>query len=258
MSQKKLFKFALDLGEVMLSNGAETSRVEDTMQRILSKSNYRFVESFVTPTGIFTSMASTDDEEHPLSYIRRVHKNTTHMNKVARANQISRDFCNDLISLDEAICQLAITIQLKEYPSWQRLLATGTTAGFFVFVFGGQWNDFIVALIAGLLLGLIERPIRQSELSRFFLPLIGGALIGSVALLLTQVIPLGSNLNLIIIGAIMPLVPGVAITNAIRDTFEGDLVSGVSRAADAFILASLIAVGVGTVLKTGYLIGGWR
>ena len=46
----------------------------------------------------------------------------------------------------------------------------------------------------------------------------------------------------------MLLVPGLAITNAIRDTIAGDYVSGVARAADAFLCAVAIAVGAGFVM----------
>ena len=58
--------------------------------------------------------------------------------------------------------------------------------------------------------------------------------------MLTSILPLGQHLDPIIIGSIMPLVPGVAITNAIRDTIQGDLVAGNSRATEAFLIIFLL------------------
>ena len=46
----------------------------------------------------------------------------------------------------------------------------------------------------------------------------------------------------------MPLLPGLDITNAIRDTVNGDLVSGVARTAEALLKAVAIAAGVGVVI----------
>jgi len=60
---------------------------------------------------------------------------------------------------------------------------------------------------------------------------------------------MGSHFDLIVVSSVMPMVPGVAITNAIRDTLHGDLISGVARTLDAFIVAASIAAGVGIVLS---------
>lgn len=257
MNHKKLFQFALDLGELMLSSGAETFRVEDTMRRILTKSNYQFVEAFVTPTGIFTTMSSsTDNSELPLSYIRRVSMRTNNMNKITGANQISRLFCNDEITLDEAVARLEELKQLIEYPTWIILLATTITASAFALMFGGTLMDGLSALICGFCLAITNYLLEKTKTSKFFQYLIGGFVVGILSILFTKQLHIGDNIDFIIIGGIMPLVPGVAITTGIRDIINGDLVSGVSRAADAFIIASLIAAGIGFALKLFHFTGG--
>ena len=53
----------------------------------------------------------------------------------------------------------------------------------------------------------------------------------------------------IIIGSIIRLVPGVALTNSIRDFFHGDYLSGAIRMLDAFLIGGCIAVGVGFVVR---------
>ena len=85
--------------------------------------------------------------------------------------------------------------------------------------------------------------------------LIGSALTTAFALLITGLFSMGDT-SPIIIGAIMPLLPGLAMTNAIRDTMRGDLVSGVARGAEALLVAVALGTGAGLVLKAAMLLRG--
>ena len=60
----------------------------------------------------------------------------------------------------------------------------------------------------------------------------------------------------IIIGGIMPLVPGIPLTNSIRDFINSDYLSGSIRLIDALLTAFCIAVGVGIVITIVQLTGG--
>ena len=64
------------------------------------------------------------------------------------------------------------------------------------------------------------------------------------------------SLDKVIIGGIIPLVPGVALTNGIRDVANCDYLSGTIRAIDAVLIAAGIALGVGLVLKGAALLPG--
>lgn len=247
MNHKQLFDYAMTTGEVMLRNGAETSRVEDTISRILKTSNFKIVESFVTPTGIFATL--DDSSIEMITVVKRVSKREIHLYRVALANDLSRKFCNGEIELEDAISQLESIKKELPYPDILMIIAKGLAAGSFSLVFGGNIYDMMAALIIGIALSLIQIFLRKFDTSKFFEDILGGALIGGLAILLYYYIHLGSNFDIIVIGGIMPLVPGVAITNAIRDTIQGDFLSGVSRTADAFIVAMSVAVGVGSVLK---------
>ena len=87
----------------------------------------------------------------------------------------------------------------------------------------------------------------EGSVSSTLYTLLSGAISAAIAVFSVRLYPLGNQTS-IIIGAIMPLLPGLAITNAIRDTVNGDLVSGVARTADALLKAVAIAAGVGAVL----------
>ena len=55
----------------------------------------------------------------------------------------------------------------------------------------------------------------------------------------------------------MPMVPGVAITNAVRDTLQGDYISGGARILEAFLKAAAVALGVGAAMAlTGLMYPG--
>ena len=67
---------------------------------------------------------------------------------------------------------------------------------------------------------------------------------------------LGENLDRIIIGALMALVPGIAITNAMRDIMAGDMVAGISKGAEALLIGAAIALGTALGLGAAGLLGG--
>ena len=254
MDYKKLFKFAMLSGEIMLKNGAETYRVEDTINRILATSNFQVVESFVTPTGIF---ATLDDPTIDLiSYIKRVDTRTINLMKIELANGVSRKYCASELSLDNAYNLMEDVGNKPPYSNIINSISTCFVAGFFTIMFEGSIFDMLSSLIIGFCLSIVINSFSRFNTTRFFINIIGGSIISILALVFTILIPIGTDINLIIIGSIMPLVPGVAITNGIRDTIEGNLVSGLSRIIEAIFLAASIAIGVGAILKIYYLVSG--
>lgn len=247
MDYKNIFNYAIFTGELMLRNGAETSRVEDTINRILRTTQFKTVESFVTPTGIFVTL--DDPSIDMITIVKRVHKREVHLYRVALANDLSRKFCTGDVDLETALTTLESIRNELPYPNVLMVLARSFGAGCFTVVFGGNLKDMIAAFIIGIFLSITQIFLAKFDASKFFGDIIGGALIAIIGIILFHYVHLGTNFDLIIIGGIMPLVPGVALTNAIRDTIQGDFLSGISRTADAFIVAMSVAVGVGSILK---------
>ena len=87
-------------------------------------------------------------------------------------------------------------------------------------------------------------------MSKIIVNLVGGVVITALALLARQ-IPFWETLRLegMISGAIMPLVPGMAFVNAIRDIADSDFLSGTVRMIDALLVFVYIAIGVGITLS---------
>lgn len=252
MENEKGLNLAITAAEILLKNGAETNRIETTADMILSSLGY-ISHTFVTPTTIIISI---EDESGKLNTaIRRVHFRLIDLSKVDMVNSFSRDFCAGKIGLDEGINYLDEINRKNRYKSFYRVLGGCLGASMSMLIFGGTWADFLPTVITVFITLNILYTIEKHELSVFLTNLIGSIIISLLALSFTY-LGFGENLNKIIIGAIMPLVPGVALTNGARDFMSGDLISGIARTAEAVMIAIAIAAGVGATLQIWFYMRG--
>lgn len=253
MNYKLLMDTALLAGEIMLTSGAETYRVEDTMCRILKISNLERTEAFVMMTGI---VATLDDPSiDAITLVKRIDKQSTNLNFIYLANDISRKLCCMDIDLESAYQGLKEISEKKQYSELVLWLAMIFATVTFVILLGGNTMDCMVAMLNGLLLVLCKFVTRRIIISRFITNLVASILVAINTMIFVNMTGLNVNNEIIISGSIMPMVPGVAITNAIRDTLQGDYMSGTTRAIEAFVIAASIAVGIGVGLGI-YVIGG--
>lgn len=249
---KKLMKLAIRAGETLLTNGAETYRVEDTMERICnSRDNIFNVNSFVTQTGIFLTF-----EHNKQSYVNfiRVKDLTINLKKITEVNSFSREFVSKNQSLDDALEIIEDINNLKSYTKLHKAIFGSSSAAFFTLMFGGNMWDFIASFLISFLVISIMNVINKYKLTFFINNFLGAFLVSLFASISIE-IGLGHHLDRIIVGSIMYLLPGVAITNAIRDTMNGDSLSGLSKGMEAIFSALAIAFGVGVVLSV-YMRGG--
>lgn len=241
MDPKRLMDTAVLAGEIMLRSGAETYRVEDTMEHILKNAGADHIETLALVTGLMATVYGEDLK--PITIIKRVPDRSTNLSKIVQVNDISRRFCSGELTLDETYDALG-HIEGKQYNTWIYNIATiGVAVGFAMF-FGGSWIDVAAAATAGVLLALLTTLGKKFKVNVFILDILSSAGIAFAAVIMKLMFP-AENMDIVIISSIMPLVPGVAITNAIRDTLQGDYISGGARALEAFLKAAAIALGVG-------------
>ena len=122
-------------------------------------------------------------------------------------------------------------------------------------IFGGTLADGAAAFVAGLVLYLYLLVAVRGRLSKIAANISGGALVCAVAILLTN-LGLGSQLSMVTVGSLVPLLPGVAFTNAIRDIADEDYISGAVRMLDVFLVVVCMAFGVGFVMALWARLGG--
>ena len=241
---KQLFSAALLAGEILLSSGAEIYRVEDTIGRILKLSGSDGGESFVTPTCIHLTLRSGEGEA--MTTLKRVFVRENNLARVAQTNAVARSLCGGEISLGTALEKLSEICRNKVFPEWVApIILLVFPACFFLFFGGTDPRALLTCLATGAGLALARVWFRNNTIARFFVDLLSAAGVAFLASLIARLADAASSVNLIIISSIMPLVPGVAITTAIRDVLHGDYQSGTARVAEAFLTATAVAVGVG-------------
>ena len=255
MNYKLLADTAMLAGEILLCSGAETYRVEDTMYHILKTSNSDSIEAMALMTGIIVTI-NDQSFEQPVSVIRRVNSRSTNISNIVNVNAISRKYCSGKITLEEAYDLLK---KAKERPYNRALYNIGTIGMVtgFAAMFGGTVTDLFVAALTGAVLAAFITFSKVVKLNGIFTNALSGVLIAIFATLVQGILMPTIAKDIIIISAIMPIVPGVAITNAIRDTLQGDYLSGCARILEALLIAAAIAVGVGLgVILCGMMLGG--
>jgi len=249
MRSERIIKLAAEAGKLILESGAETYRVEEIMNRICTDLGLIQAESFVTLTGIMIS--TTDEDGKIISLVKRVRGRSTDLEKVALINKLSFDISRKNMSIDYLETKLTKIRQLEKYPKWVNIITSCFITSIYSIIMGGIWRDFLVAFVIGGLIRMLSYLLSKIQVNDFFVNVVGGGIATSIALLSVS-LGLAVHPDAIIIGSLMLLVPGLAITNAIRDTISGDLLAGMARATEAFLTAVAIAVGSGVVVKLWY------
>lgn len=241
----EIMEVCLLAGKIMLQSGGETYRVEDTMMRIAASFGIEKTHSYVTPTGIIFSAEGTEPSKTKLI---RISDRSTDLKKVAMVNSISRRISSGEVNLLEALELLKEIDSLNlTFPFMIQVVAASSASGCFMIMFDGEWNDFIPAMLSGGIGYLSFIYFHRFVPIKFFSEFLASFIIGLLSLIFVK-IGVGHQLDKIIIGSVMTLVPGLLVTNAARDLMAGHLVSGLSKGAEAFLTAFAIGSGIAFVL----------
>lgn len=253
---RDIILFSVSAGKLMLENGAETYRVEDTIEIICKSRGVTKVQTFVIPTGIFVSI---DHDGEIYTFIERVFSTNINLQIITDVNELSRNFVNLNMSIEEGNKLLDVIGHKETYSPFVKYIGAGVATSFFTLLFGGGGLEFAMSFFLGMTMQWILEKSSSIFPSFFIRYIAGGLIIATLSFLsstLASLAGISMNPDQIIIGVIMLLVPGVSITNAVRDTISGDYVAGMSRGTEAIMTATAIAIGVGLVLNVYYSITG--
>lgn len=245
MDMDRILQVSSLAGQIMLQNGAETYRVEETICRICLSFGAEKADSFVTPTGIIVSICK---DNKTYSTLKRVTSRGVDLNKIDKINNLSRLTEHDNISLESFYNSLKKIEDGDRYSPLTTLIFSSISAGSFALIFGGTIKDMFSAAIIGLIIQFLSMKFTKLSVNSFFINAICGAISSALSILLFNM-NIASQVDKTNIGAIMLLVPGLAITNAVRDIIAADYLSGITKAAEAFLIAVAIAVGSGSILS---------
>ena len=231
---------AMEIGERLLICGAEVSRVEDTITRICRAYGARRVDVFTITSSIVVS--AWGDGDIPFTQTRRVTGLATDLHALSELNDLSRRICADLPGCSLVSEELSrIDARPKYGFKWHLFIWCLVSAAFSVF-FGGTWRDAVASAIIGVLLKLLQTGLGKLKVNSLLSTLIC-SVAGGIGAYFSVAANLADSVSSISIGNIMLLIPGIALTNSIRDMFSGDTISGLLRFTEALILSIFIAWG---------------
>ena len=156
---RELVDMAILAGQIMMSAGAETHRVEDTISRILQTTGFSQADAFVLPTGITVTLS--DDKKETLSVTRRIAPGLNNLSRIYLVNNVSRDFCGGKITLDEAKTRLKKIKNEHIYGTAMKIIGVMIATSMFALLFGGSLADAVVALFAGLVMSFENYYLRK-------------------------------------------------------------------------------------------------
>lgn len=242
-------------GRVILENGGETYRAEDTIIRMAQALGLSDPEAFCVPSGVFFSF--TDDKGARQTSVCRVRTRGIQLAAVDGVNQLSRRLSDGTLEPASLLPELnRLIAEGAQTPGWREPAAAGLTAVGFALMFNGGLWDMLLSGFCAALTYLAPRALLAKGRDRSVVMLLLGSFIcTALPLLFFRLTGLGVP-EAMIAGAIMPLVPGLSMTNAVQDVMRGDMVSGVAHAAKAILTAALLAGGALMATHLMNLLGG--
>ena len=250
---KEVLSLAVEIADVMLRNGGEIYRIEDTVIHILKAYNVESFDVYLLSNGIFAS--ANEDKEDACSIIRHVPLGSVNLSKIAYLNQLARDLCTHKCDIAEGWERVKIAKALPNYSNKIQNFFCGLGSACYTFIFGGSLLDFGFSFFIGLFEQMVLNYMADHKISRFLRNVFASAFVSTCSILVLKTgLPLLQDK--IIIGAIMPLVPGITFTTSIRDFHNGDYLSGTIHLIDALLTALCIAVGIIIPMAVFNSIGG--
>ncbi len=235
----RLLCLSVDIGEKILECGGEIHRVENTIERICRAYGAVHVEVFVIPTLILASIRMADNGYS--SQVRRVTGTFNDLARLESFNSISRRVCVTTPPLEELDAIIKQEKEKKPVPLWMTMLSYSLVAGAFTVLFGGNLWDALAGALVGILLAPVSR-IKGEYINQMARTLIMSFLAGSLSYLCV-LLSIGQHIDMVMIGTIMLLIPGLAFGNAIRDLLCGDTVAGLLKTVQSGLLTIMIVLG---------------
>ncbi len=238
-SPEYILSRALDIGENILKCGGEPYRIEDTITRICSAYGAIDTDVFALPSLIIAGILMPDGRT--VSQVRRVNKTVNNMYRLDQINDISRRLCDGKISLNDVEKEIETVVNKKPFNKYLILLGGVLAAGGFAVFFGGTIKDAVAAAIAGFIISLFN--IQKIKFGNQMLYTVLVSFFGAFTGLALNGLGLGDNIDMVMIGTIMLVIPGLSFGNAVRDLLFGDTVSGIIQLVQAVLVAVMVAAG---------------
>lgn len=240
----------LNMGEMLLNAGAEIKRVEQTINRLGKAYGAARMDVFAITSSIVVTMSFPDGTE--ITQTRRIEQPAgTDLSRLERLNALSRRCCENGMSIQE-LAEEMDRIRNEAVSSWYVYLGSVIGAAAFSVFFGGTVQDGIAAGVFALFICFCQNVLSTFCPNRVIFNLLCSLAAGIGIYGVTAAIP-ALHADKIIIGDIMLLIPGIAMTNAVKDMLVGDTIAGTMRLLESLLWAGALA---GGFMASMWLMGG--
>ena len=245
---EELFNCAMDIGEQMLLAGAEVHRAEESIGRMCYAFGAKRVDVFIITSSIVVTLYTQDGTNY--TQTRRVESMKFNFERLHKLNALSREICSRQMTPEEIREKLNAAVATKQFPLWAEFISYAVITGAFTLFFGGGYVESLVSLVVGAIVWLLVFLSEKLVTNKFFGKFYASAIATVLAFFAMKLgwIP---DVDKVIIGNIMTLIPGIGLTNSIRDLFAGDSIAGLLRLIDALLTALVIAAGYYLVAVLG-------
>lgn len=247
MNLNEITDIALTVGEILLSNGAENHRIESSIHKICESYNVK-EEILLTSNGIL--LLIEDSDLNKVTCIRKVKEKCVDLYRIELINSFSRNIEKAPLPYDEA---MKILDDIKKAPTFTfkvRTFAACMTGFIYTLFFNGSLLDGLLSIVVCLITYIAFEKIAKLNSFQFLNYYLAGIMIGGLSISSELLISYANKHN-IITGSIMILLPGVVLTNSIKDILYGDYSSGVSKFFEAALIITAVGCGVMTSLFIG-------
>ena len=230
----------LDIAEQMVISGAEVARTEYSVRRICKSFGAVRTEALSITTSLIVTVYY--DEYGSVTQTRRVDKFAYNMDRLEKMNELSREICDKKLSIEDGRKRFSELMAEKYYSFHTQILFFMLIAFTFTLFFGGSIKDALVSSFIAIIFKYIDEFARKIEINKF-IPIVASSLLGGFLAIMAVRAGLADSVGKVSIGDVMLLIPGIMLTNSLRDMFGGDTITGGIRFIEATLIAVMIAVG---------------
>ncbi len=248
-NHEKALGIFLDMGRIMMENGSDVHRIEQTLIHIGKAYGAEYMDVLAITSSIIVTMKISRNESY--TQTRRITASpSTNFRRLENINSLSRNYCSQKLTLSELETKLA-EIKAEPVSKVKVLLGDIIAAASFAMFFGGTMLDAAVASVLAVFIWAMQKKLAKICNNIVFFNFFCTFLTGLLCIFICNALPLNLHIDKIIIGDIMILIPGLAMCNALKDIFVGDTITGIMRFAETILWAGALAFGFASAVLAG-------
>jgi uncharacterized membrane protein YjjP (DUF1212 family) len=238
---KEVEEMLLDVGTLLMSNGASTGRVRTTVNRIAEALGYD-VELLITSRSLMLTVTAENGSDYTSS-VRRTPPHGVNFRLVSGISRMSWRVIEDKLTVAQINDEINRLTSLPHYPRLVVLSLVALAGASFCRLFGGQGWELVVTFVASFF-GLL---IRQEALKKRFNPylaIVFASFAASMVSGLSVKLGIGDTPEHALATSVLFLIPGVPLINSLTDIIDGNTLNGIVRGVNCFVMAFAIALGL--------------